>query len=484
MQDTTKALHYSIRFPVVGKYLGLLSAMLAVLTLVPLLVSVWFGEYAFSWRYLSIIVVLIAICVPTLRQDYPEDIQTNESLVITALVFVISPFLLSYPLMAGGLNYLDSWFETVSAITTTGLTTITDVSSLPKTFLFSRAWMQWFGGLGIIVLSLAILIDHNMALWRLVEKGGETLLTTTRTYARNMLITYFSITFIGFLILWTVLGESFLALNHTLSAVSTGGFSTLNNSIADIDNWTARTFVILLGMSGAIPFFLYFRLTHGNWRSVIMDVELRALMLVVLLICAALTFSLSFSFGLSWDDALSHGVLLGISAQTTTGFSTLNVGELDNFSMVLLMFAMFIGGGIGSTAGGIKILRLLILARLLLILIQRTAMPRHAVLEPRLGDRRLSEDDIQRALLLVILYVVVIAFSWIIFIAYGYDPLDALFEVTSATGTVGLSSGVTSATLDPMLKIVLGLDMLFGRLEIFALLIVLYPGTWFGKRVE
>jgi trk system potassium uptake protein TrkH len=139
---------------------------------------------------------------------------------------------------------------------------------------------------------------------------------------------------------------------------------------------------------------------------------------------------------------------------------------------------------VGSTAGGIKIVRLLILIRLLQIMIRRVALPRHAVIEPRLNGHRLGDDEIQRALLVILLYAVVMVLSWIPFVAYGYDPLDALFEVVSATGTVGLSVGITSAALEPVLKGVLCVDMLLGRVEVFALLVLCHPMTWFGTRED
>jgi trk system potassium uptake protein TrkH len=145
---------------------------------------------------------------------------------------------------------------------------------------------------------------------------------------------------------------------------------------------------------------------------------------------------------------------------------------------------MFIGGGLGSTAGGIKLLRLLILLRLIQLMLQRTALPSHAVTEPRLYGKPLEEGDIQGALMLILLFIIVILASWLVFVAYGYAPLDALFEVVSASATVGLSSGITSGSLEPLLQVVLCLDMLLGRLEIIALLVVLYPPTWLAKRTE
>jgi len=483
LQDAQKSLHYAVRLKTLAKYLGLLALMLACLTLVPLAVSIWFGEYELSKRYLIVILLLIAAGLPSLRLQHPPDVQHNESLGITALAFIITPLIMTYPMMGSGLSFIDAWFEAVSAVTTTGLSTVANLEQMPQTFLFARAWMQWYGGLGIVVLSVAILMNHHIALRRLINPAGESMVSTTRIYARRVLAVYVVLTLIGFGILMLLLDDSFIALTHTLAAVSTGGFSPLNNSLAGLP-WQVQFGISLLSLCGAIPFILYYRLARGGWREAWTDIEVRALLAITLLLCLLLTLSLTTQSGMSWQTAAQHGFLLGISAQTTTGFASLDLGDLSGISLGLLMLGMVIGGGVGSTAGGFKILRLLILLRLIQQLLQRTAMPAHAVSQPRLGNKTLENDEIERALLLIILFLLVIVVSWLIFLSYGHAPLAALFEVISATATVGLSSGLSSQQLEPVLKGVLCIDMLLGRLEIIALLVVLYPGTWLGKRME
>jgi trk system potassium uptake protein TrkH len=145
---------------------------------------------------------------------------------------------------------------------------------------------------------------------------------------------------------------------------------------------------------------------------------------------------------------------------------------------------MTIGGGVGSTAGGIKLLRLLIVIRMVQLFIQRTAMPSHAFTQPRLAGKPLEADDLQRATLIILLFTALVFVSWLVFVASGQPPINALFEVVSATGTVGLSTGITGPNLSSLLKVVLCVDMLAGRLEIVAFLILFYPRTWFGKRTE
>jgi trk system potassium uptake protein TrkH len=150
----------------------------------------------------------------------------------------------------------------------------------------------------------------------------------------------------------------------------------------------------------------------------------------------------------------------------------------------VLLLSMFTGGALGSTAGGIKMLRAVILLRLVQVSIRRTCLPPHAVLEPRIGGQRLEGAEIQDALLLLVLFLGVVVASWLPFLAYGYDPLDALFEVVSATSTVGLSAGVSTVDMAWPLKGVLCADMLLGRLEVVALVVLVYPRTWIGRRME
>ena len=484
MPEAISTLSFAIRLRVVVKYLGLLSFMLAVLAAVPMIVSIAVGEYFLTQRYLVVIALLAIVGMIGTKIEHSDELQNNEALTITALAFLLTPLLMTYPIMGSGMDFIDAWFEAVSAITTTGLSTVEDLTNKPTTFLFARAWMQWYGGLGIVVLSVALLMGHHTAIKRLVGSGSESMMTTTRIYARRMLIIYSIITVIGFIVLWWLLGDLFLALTHTLTAVSTGGFSSLNNSLGDISYWSGRYTIILLSLLGALPLVLYYRIFRGSWREVFGDPEFKVLLTMIFVIGILLSISIHKDLNLSWEDAFGHGILMGISAQTTAGFTSININQLGSASFAILITAMFIGGGVGSTAGGVKILRLIIFFRMIQLLFQRSAMPSHAVIQTRIGDKALEENEISGALLLIILYLIVIFISWSVFLLYDYPPLQALFEVCSAMGTVGLSSGVTSPDLEPLLKSVLCIDMLLGRLEIIALLIILYPPTWIGKHKE
>ena len=484
MTEPTVLLTYAVRHRVIIKYLGQLAGMLAILALAPLLASIIYSEYEATLRYAVVITGLTVAALIARRQPVPASIQNNEALCITALAFMLSPLIMVYPIMASGLSATDALFESISAVTTTGLTTLVTVQNMPDTFLFARAWMQWYGGLGIVVLSIALLMQSGIVTRQLVDSvSNESALTTTRSYAKRMFKVYVGLTVAGFLGLWLILPDGFQALTHTLAAISTGGFSSLDHSLASLDGWPARFAVMFIGLLGAVPFALYSRAAAGNWKRLFTDSEFLTLLTATIVIGLLLTWTFQTGDSRPWSENLGHAMLMSLSAQTTTGYASLDINGLDNTAKLLLIIAMLCGGGVGSTAGGIKLLRLLILARLVLLLIQRSAMPSHAVSQITLGNRPLESDDIVRTLVLILMFIIVILLSWLLFLAYGYAPLDSLFEVVSAVGTVGLSTGITRPGLETVLKIVLELDMLLGRLEILALLIVLYPRTWFGNRI-
>ncbi|WP_232023907.1 TrkH family potassium uptake protein [Sulfurivermis fontis] len=482
--DTVLALSYAVRLPVVLKYLGQLSLVLAILTLPPLLAALWFQDYVFAWRLLSLIVLTGAVGAMLSRLPTPARLQVNEALVITALAFAGTAVLMTWPLMAAGIGFSAALFEAVSAVTTTGLSTLATVEDMPPAFLFTRAWMQWYGGLGIVVLTVALLLGHSLASHHLVdpELRAENIATTTRHYARRMLQVYVLLTLGGLMLLLWVNIDLFTALTHVFAAVSTGGFSNFDASLAALPA-AAQLVVSLLCVTGAVALPLYYAGFMCGPAEALRDMELRALVVLSLVMGVAMAWLLA-ADGMPWHDALWHGLLLGISAQTTAGFFSLDLTGIAAGGQLLLILAMLGGGSLGSTAGGVKLLRLLILARLLQMTLWRSRLAEHAVLQPRLGTRLLESDDIERALLLILLFLLVVIASWLPFVLLGYEPLAALFEVVSAIGTVGLSSGLSASGLPPLLQAVLCFDMLAGRVEIVALLVLLFPGTWLGKRAE
>ena len=486
MEQRITVLAYAVRGRVVLKYCGQLAFMLALLTIPPLGFALLDAEWVAAERYALVCGGLLLSGYALARLPAPALIQDNEALTITAMAFLLTPVLMSWPLMAGGIPLTDALFEAISGITTTGLSTLGSIGHRPASFLFARAWMQWYGGLGIVVLSIALLMGHRAAARRLADpvESGEALVATARTHARHSLVVYVCLSLLGLALVWPLAGDGFDALLLVLSAVSTGGFSAFDNGLAGLGSMTAAA-VLVVSLLGAVSLPVYWRMVHagpgGGLRALFRDLESHALLAGCLLVGGLLTW-------LAWEHGMArpwyHGMLMGISALSTTGFATLSVADMDPTSKLIMIVAMLVGGSVGSTAGGFKLLRLLILMRLLQLSLRRLAMPPHAVAQPYLSGHKLDNDDIQKSLQLILLFTGITLLSWLAFVAAGYDPLDALFEVASACGTAGLSSGITRPELEPVLKGVLCFDMLAGRLEVIALLLVLYPRNWIGRRVK
>jgi len=479
------ALSYSVRISCVLKYFGQLCLPLAALLIVPLGGALVLGDGASAGRYAVVAGAVGLLGWGLSRIRCTATIQTNEAMAITALIFLFGTLVLVWPVMSAGLTFPDAWFETISGLTTTGLSTAGPSSLLPRAHRFARAWMQWVGGLGMVVLSLAVMIRPGATARRMgdMEDYEENLIGGTRANARRVLVVYASITTGVIALLWLLETGLFNAVTYGLASVSTGGFSPLTGSLAAMNHPRGPAVVIAAAMTGAVPLLLYYRIYRDGAGPLLRDLQVRGLIALGCLWSFLLALTL-FSQGFAWYRALGHGLINALSAQSTAGFSSLDMTTITPAAKLILIFAMVIGGGIGSTAGGIKILRLLILFRLLGLVVQKTSMPGQAVLDFRLGEDRLEREEIMGTVVLVLVFVVCISLSWLLFLLFGHAPLDSLFEVVSALGTVGLSTGITDPHLHPLLKGVLGADMLLGRLEIVAWLIFLYPRTWIGRRME
>lgn len=485
MTEGIETLRHTVRPEVVAKHLGQLGLVIAGLTLAPAIVGLISNETDVTLRFITVSVLLVILCAPMARLRTQGQIQANEVLAVSALVYLLAALAGTWPLMGIGLPFADVLFETVSGVTTTGLSTLASVESLPRSILFARAWNQWYGGLGIAVLAVAMLASYDLSTRRLVEApSDEHLVTTTLGHARRVTLVYLSLTLLGILgLLLTGLSPGD-AVSHVLSAVSTGGFATHDDNLAGVPSRSAQILINLLALCCAVSLPIYFLLFRGAWRRALGDIELKSLLVASATVVALLLV-------IAWlnpESAAPHDAidlaLLGISAQTTSGFSTIDPGGLDAVSKGLLIVAMSIGGSIGSTAGGIKLLRLIIVLRLLQLLLRRVAMPAHAVIDLTVGGRKVPNEEALRTLMLVLLFPATAFISWLPFLAWGYPPLESLFEVVSALGTVGLSCGITGPALPGALKAVLCADMLLGRLEFIAVLILVMPATWIGRRTS
>jgi trk system potassium uptake protein TrkH len=292
---------------------------------------------------------------------------------------------------------------------------------------------------------------------------------------------YAVLTVLAIIVLSLLAGDVEHGLAHALAAVSTGGFSSHGDSLASTS--TAFALAVLgFALLGAVTLPLYYQVFREKASQLWVDVEWAWLLGAVAIGAMLLMATLLLQQDLSVATAVKQGLLLSMSAQSTAGFAAMAPAELNDFGLGVLMTQMLIGGNVGSTAGGVKLLHILLLARVIQVAIQRAGMGPHAVVTPRLFGEPIEPQTIVNALLVVILFMLTVLVSWLIFLAHGMPPMASLFEVVSATGTVGLSAGLVSTDLPTTLKLVLCFDMLAGRVEVVALLVLLWPGTWIGRR--
>ncbi|WP_295886127.1 TrkH family potassium uptake protein [uncultured Thiohalocapsa sp.] len=485
-EPAVQALSHAARVRVVAATLAQLLVMLGLLSAVPAAVAVAVGSLPLAGRLGLVAALLCGAGLVLLRLPGVDlrrlDLQWNEALAVTALAFVLAAAAMVWPMMAAGIGPLDALLETVSAVTTTGLTVLRGLADADPAVLFLRAWMQWYGGLGIAVLTAALIMRHHSSARRLLETTGERLTGAgARHHARTVFVVYAGLTVLAVAAVWAAGIAPFEALLYALPAAATGGFAPVDTSLAGLPV-AAVGVLTTVCLLAAVSLPLYARVRAHGPGVLRHDEEVRTLLVLVLVVALALALIGRCQQGLDWPAALGHGLALGVSAQTDTGFSTTDIAGLAPAALLVLMLSMTIGGCTGSTAGGLKIVRLLVLLRLVQLALRRTAVAERAVLHAQVDDARVEQDMITGALQLLTLWLAVLLLSWLVFLLHGAPPLPSLFEVVSATANAGLSVGLTASELAPGLKAVLIADMLFGRVEILAMLVLLYPTTWIGRR--
>lgn len=479
----TKPLHFAVRLTVVAKLVGDMLLFLAVLTIVPAGVALISGKLVVAVRYAAVIVLMLLAWWGARRIPRPRDLQANEALVVAATMFTLPPLLFTVPLTGyAGVGFLDALFEAVSGVTTTGLSTLGSVADMPWAFKFSRAWTQWIGGLGVLFLAVAMIFGGSDIARRFSfdERETDSIIGGARSHARHTAIVYLTITILGLLLCVGAGLPLAEAVPTALAAVSTGGFAISDASLAAYGR-PVKLAVTLVCVLGAISFYIYYRIYHRRWSAVWRDPQWRALLFFGTSTTIILAFLQALD-GKDWRQALEAAFYTSFSAHTTAGFSVNDVGSYGAGALLVLIFAMTVGGALGSTAGGIKVMRFLIVLRLIQTMLARASQPRDAYAPIRLGGSTVDDDECLVALTVVFAYGTTLVISWFFFAIGDYPPMLALFEVASATGTAGLSAGIVGPDLEPHLKVILIVDMLLGRVEVPALLVLVFPGSWIGRR--
>jgi trk system potassium uptake protein TrkH len=480
--------------PAVQKVVGFLIAASSLMMVPPVLVSLWYRDgtadlFLLCAGILLLTGLLIYIPVHSTRQD----LRLREGFLVVVLSWLVLGLVGALPFVLldrPAIGYVDALFESMSGLTTTGATVMTGIDTLPRAVLYYRQQLQWLGGMGIIVLAVAILPMlrvGGMQLFRAETPGPmkDAKLTPRITETAKALWTiYVGITVTCAFAYWLGGMELFDAVGHAFSTVAIGGFSTHGDSLgywnsAELEI-IAMTFMGIAGINYALHFTAW---RHASMQSYFVDPELKVY--ATLLFGISFVVSMALYIGGPYDtlsEAFRYGTFQVFSALTTTGFTTAPFWAWSGFVPFLLILLAFIGGCSGSTAGGMKVIRTILLYRQAVREIRRLIHP-HAVIPIKYGGQITSPTVMDAVWGFFFLYIASFVFMGILLTATGLDALTAFSAVAACLTNLGPAlgeAGLHYATLNDPAKIVLALAMLLGRLEIYTLLVLISPSYWKG----
>lgn len=472
---------------ILGKMLGVEGVVL----LIPALVSFLYGEE--SGLSFLIVSVILGILFLIFGKKPPEGktIYGKEGFVIVGIAWILWSLFGALPFFLSGSipNYLDAFFETVSGFTTTGSTILTDIEILPKGISFWRSLTHWIGGMGVLVFVMMLTSledDHSMHLMRAEVPGPEAdkLVPRARHSAKILYEMYFVLT-VAEVILLMFGGMSFYdALLHAFSTAGTGGFSNRNASVAYYDSayidGVITIFMILFGVN----FNLYFLIRLKKWKSALKNEELKAYLGIIGVSIVVITVNILHIYG-SVAQAFRYASFQVASIITTTGFCTANYDVWPELSKTLLLALMVIGACAGSTGGGIKVSRLLILVKTVRQEIRRILHPK-SVTVVRVNGKKIGRDTMQGVYIYFISYILILIVSVLIVSIDNFDFATSFSGVLTTINNVG--PGISQVgpienfySFSPLSKIVFCIDMLVGRLEVIPYLLIFSPDLWRRK---
>ena len=469
---------------------GWLLVILGLTQAVPIVAALYFSEPVMPFLAAGVIALLLGL--PAALGIRPESmrIRPRDGFSIVTGAWLLASLFGALPYVTtGALTPVDALFESVAGFTTTGSTVMTQIESMPRSLLHWRALTQWIGGMGIVVFTIAlmpILGIGGMQLFKAEVPGPVTEKIRPRVAetARRLWFIYVGLTVIEGVLLWTAGLGVFDALCHSLTTMSTGGFSTRSASVGGFESAAVEWIVIVFMLIAGVNFLLHYRILTGRFRAVMQDRELRYFLSVTALAIGAITLWL---FNQPADDGspplFRQIVFTVVSLGTGTGYATADFELWPAFTHVVLLIVMVLGGMAGSTTGGVKSLRMV----LVLDAVRqnfKTAGHRNAVRSPVQHAGKPVPDDVLAGIwVFLAVYIALIAAMTLGIAAYGYDLPTALSGGVTAVGKVGPGLGEIGAFdhfshFPAPIKIGLAFCMIAGRLEIFTVLVLLSPGFW------
>lgn len=482
----------SFNFKLVARLQGSLLMLESLFFLFCIAMSVYYGEET-SWAFcLSFAVsVVFGVIGILLGRGASTVIGKREGSVIVTGTWIIFSFIGLLPYWVSGYipSFTDAFFETMSGFTTTGSTILPNIEVIPRSLLFWRSLTHWIGGLGIVVITMAILpiFGFNGSQIYTAEVTGlskEKLHPKISGTAKRLFIIYLVMSFSGIAALWLAGMSPFDAVNHALSTVSTGGFSTKNTSIAYWHSPAIEWIIIVLMTGSAINLSLYYFLAVGNFRRFFKDEEMRTLIAIIVSTSAIIVFTQLIFWGFPLEDIGENvrGALFTVSSLiSTTGFYSVDYSGWISVAYMLLLLT-FVGGSAGSTSGGVKVIRVLLVFKYCYYEFKRMVHP-HAVFPVRYNGRAVKEEYITRMLAFILLYVILSLFGAMILCISGLGFEESISSMVSCLGNVGPGLGHLGPldnyqSLPAFAKWFMSFAMLVGRLEFFTVLLIFTPNFW------
>ncbi len=463
--------------------IGAVLRFLGMTMLIPLVVALWYNENYNPFLISAVITFIVGI-VSGLKTHEIDDLLIKESFAIVAIGWFSVALFGSLPYILSGISPLDALFESMSGFTTTGSTILPAIEDCSKSLLFWRSFTQWLGGMGIIVLFLAILPKLAVAgrdLFRaeVPDPLGDKLRPRLSQTAKILWSVYVGFSVVEVLALWLSGMTFYDALCTTFSTMSTGGFSPHSESIAFFHSSLIEGIIIFFMFIGGANFALHYWMLRGGAGHLFRDSEFR--LYAGIISCATLLIVLML-WGTHGFDSIRLGLFQVVAIITTTGFTTANFDTWPNATRLLLFGLMFIGGCAGSTGGGMKVVRILLLIKYGYRELFRSLHPK-AILPIRLGRQMVPPGVMGAILSFFILYIFIFAVASLILSILGMDMVSATSAAATTLGNVGPGFNIIGPAahfgcVHPVGKLVLILCMWIGRLEIFTVLVLLIPDFW------
>ena len=479
-------------FAPVMALLGRLITLFAAAMLAPALFALAYGEVraAGVFAAAAAVTVFFGIGMIFATQGAGRELRRDGNFLLVVMVWPTLALFAGVPLFLLGAVATpgDAFFEALSGLTTTGATVMSGLDEQPRSVLFWRAWLQWLGGLGTIVLAVSVLPmlgAGGMQMFRSAMPHGDHATVGERVRRSTLALSwiYALLTLACAGALWAAGMGGFDAIAHALSTLSTGGFTTRDGPHSGFDNWLIEVVLIVFMLIGAVNFTLYWALLNGRPSEFRDDEECRLMYLIVLFASLLAVVALNRQGGLDALDALRHGVFVTVSMLSTTGFVNDVVAPWPVMMPILLLALAFVGGSSGSTAGSMKLMRLSLAIKQGRRELERLSHP-HGVVRIQYGGRAVPEPVIQGLWSFFILYIVAFAALSVVLSAFGLDVDDAVSMAlatltNSGAGLVMMTGpGTSYAALPAAAKWILCLGMLMGRVELVAVVAVLTPMFW------